>query len=70
MSVSQTGNPADMTGLRARAVDGDQEAMLGLFAALLLITGTGILIFLVLTFISHMILRRWHERCRPARRTG
>ncbi|OJY45169.1 MAG: ABC transporter ATP-binding protein [Rhizobiales bacterium 64-17] len=32
-----------------------------MFAALLLITGTGILIFLVLTFVSHMILRRWHE---------
>ncbi|MGN6462346.1 MAG: ABC transporter permease [Pseudolabrys sp.] len=32
-----------------------------MFAALLLITGTGIVIFLVLTFVSHMILRRWHE---------
>jgi NitT/TauT family transport system permease protein len=32
-----------------------------MFAALLLITATGILIFLVLTFVSHMILRRWHE---------
>jgi NitT/TauT family transport system permease protein len=32
-----------------------------MFAALALITGTGILIFLVLTFITHLILHRWHE---------
>lgn len=32
-----------------------------MFAALILITMTGILIFLVLTFLSHLILRRWHE---------
>jgi NitT/TauT family transport system permease protein len=32
-----------------------------LFAALILISLTGILIFLVLSLISHLILRRWHE---------
>ena len=32
-----------------------------MFAALILITGTGILIFVVLTLITHLILRRWHE---------
>ncbi|TIT50483.1 MAG: ABC transporter permease, partial [Mesorhizobium sp.] len=32
-----------------------------LFAALFLISLTGILIFLVLSLISHLILRRWHE---------
>ena len=32
-----------------------------MFAALILITGTGILIFVILTLISHLILRRWHE---------
>lgn len=32
-----------------------------MFAALILITGTGILIFLILTLVSHLILRRWHE---------
>ncbi|MAZ17208.1 MAG: ABC transporter ATP-binding protein [Ahrensia sp.] len=32
-----------------------------LFAALILISFTGILIFLVLSFISNRILRRWHE---------
>ena len=33
----------------------------GCFAALILISLTGILIFLVLSLISHLILRRWHE---------
>jgi len=32
-----------------------------MFAALILITGTGVLIFLVLTLIAHLLLRRWHE---------
>lgn len=32
-----------------------------MFAALLLITGTGILIFIILTLVTHLILRRWHE---------
>ena len=32
-----------------------------IFAALILITATGILIFVILTLVSHLILRRWHE---------
>ena len=32
-----------------------------LFAALILISFTGIVIFLVLSLVSHLILRRWHE---------
>ena len=32
-----------------------------MFAALILITATGILIFVILTLVSHLILRRWHE---------
>ena len=32
-----------------------------LFAALILISVTGIVIFLVLSLVSHLILRRWHE---------
>jgi NitT/TauT family transport system permease protein len=32
-----------------------------LFAALILISVTGIVIFLVLTLVSHLMLRRWHE---------
>jgi NitT/TauT family transport system permease protein len=32
-----------------------------LFAALLLITATGVTIFFLTSFISHLLLRRWHE---------
>jgi NitT/TauT family transport system permease protein len=32
-----------------------------MFAALLLISLTGIVIFLCLSFISHLCLRKWHE---------
>lgn len=32
-----------------------------MFAALILITGTGVVIFVVLTFVAHLLLRRWHE---------
>jgi NitT/TauT family transport system permease protein len=32
-----------------------------MFAALFMITATGIAIFLVLTALSHLILRKWHE---------
>ena len=32
-----------------------------MFAALLLISFTGILIFLILNLLSHLLLRRWHE---------
>ena len=32
-----------------------------MFAALIMITGSGIMIFIVLTMVSHLILRRWHE---------
>lgn len=32
-----------------------------MFAALLLISITGILIFLVLSLLSHLLLRKWHE---------
>jgi NitT/TauT family transport system permease protein len=32
-----------------------------MFAALLMVTGTGILIFVLLTALSHLALRRWHE---------
>lgn len=32
-----------------------------MFAALLLLSATGIVIFMVLSLISHLMLRRWHE---------
>jgi len=32
-----------------------------MFAALVLVTGTGVLIFLLFTAVSHLMLRKWHE---------
>ena len=32
-----------------------------MFAAVLLISATGILIFMALTLLSHLVLRKWHE---------
>ncbi len=37
-----------------------------MYAALVMIAGVGILIFLALTLLNHLILRRWHESARPA----
>lgn len=35
-----------------------------MFAALALVSATGIVIFLALTLLSHLLLRHWHEaRC-------
>jgi NitT/TauT family transport system permease protein len=39
-----------------------------MFAALLLISGSGILIFLALSLPSHLALRRWHESARARER--
>ncbi|MCY4101475.1 MAG: hypothetical protein OXF46_11255, partial [Rhodobacteraceae bacterium] len=32
-----------------------------MFAALLLIAGTGVFIFAILSFLSHLLLHKWHE---------
>jgi len=32
-----------------------------MFAALLLLSALGIIIFMVLTALQHLLLRRWHE---------
>ena len=32
-----------------------------MFAALLLIAGTGVLIFTALSLLSHVLLHKWHE---------
>jgi NitT/TauT family transport system permease protein len=32
-----------------------------MFAALILIAVTGVIIFAGLSFLSHMLLRKWHE---------
>lgn len=50
------------SGLASRIIEAGYRLKIPrLFAALLLISLTGILIFVSLSVLSHMILRRWHE---------
>tara|TARA_Y100000815_G_scaffold104650_1_gene93567 strand:+ start:47963 stop:48823 length:861 start_codon:yes stop_codon:yes gene_type:complete len=56
------GASGQSSGLASRIIEaGYRLNAPRLFAALILISFTGILIFLVLSFISNRILRRWHE---------
>jgi len=56
------GSSGQSSGLASRIIEaGYRLNAPRLFAALFLISVTGILIFLVLTLVSHLILRRWHE---------
>ncbi|RVB74584.1 MULTISPECIES: ABC transporter permease [unclassified Mesorhizobium] len=56
------GATGQSSGLASRIIEaGYRLNAPRLFAALILISFTGILIFLVLSLISHLILRRWHE---------
>jgi len=58
--VAGTGGRA--SGLAYRILEsGYQLQIPRMFAALVLVSGTGIAIFLVLTLVSHLLLRRWHE---------
>jgi NitT/TauT family transport system permease protein len=50
------------TGLAFRILEaGYRLAIPRLFAALFLLSGTGIVIYLVIDFLSRLLLRRWHE---------
>ena len=56
------GSAGQSSGLASRIIEaGYRLNAPRLFAALLLISFTGIVIFLVLSWLSHMILRGWHE---------
>ncbi|WP_192360504.1 ABC transporter permease [Mesorhizobium mediterraneum] len=56
------GATGQSSGLASRIIEaGYRLNAPRLFAALILISFAGILIFLVLSLISHLILRRWHE---------
>ncbi|HVL35397.1 MAG TPA: ABC transporter permease [Burkholderiales bacterium] len=56
------GSGGIQSGLAYRILEaGYQLQIPRMFAALFMITGTGILIFIVLTFVTHLALRRWHE---------
>ncbi|MCS6932953.1 MAG: ABC transporter permease [Acetobacteraceae bacterium] len=58
--VAGTGGSA--SGLAYRILEaGYQLQIPRMFAALLLVSATGIAIFLVMTLISHLALRSWHE---------
>jgi NitT/TauT family transport system permease protein len=58
--VAGTGGNA--SGLAWRILEsGYQLKIPRMFAALVLISATGIVIFLLLTWFSHLLLRRWHE---------
>jgi NitT/TauT family transport system permease protein len=50
------------TGLAWRIVEsGNRLNIPRMFAALLLLSALGIIIFMVLTALQHLLLRRWHE---------
>ena len=56
------GAAGQSSGLASRIIEaGYRLNAPRLFAALILISATGIVIFLILSWVSHMILRRWHE---------
>jgi len=56
------GTGGSETGLAFRILEaGYRLAIPRLFAALFLLSATGILIYLVLDFLSHLVLRHWHE---------
>lgn len=56
------GATGQSSGLASRIIEaGYRLNAPRLFAALILISVTGILIFMVLSLISHLILKRWHE---------
>jgi len=56
------GSGGIQSGLAYRILEsGYQLNIPRMFAALFMITGTGILIFVVLTLVNHFALRRWHE---------
>ena len=61
--VAGTGGAS--SGLASRILEsGYQLQIPRMFAALVLVSAFGILIFLALALISHLLLRRWHESAR------
>ena len=56
------GTGGSSSGLASRILEsGYQLQIPRMFAALVLVSGFGIVIFLALTLLSHLLLRRWHE---------
>jgi NitT/TauT family transport system permease protein len=56
------GNAGADSGLAFRLLESQFRLNIPrLYAALLLLSATGVLIFFLTSFISHLLLRRWHE---------
>jgi NitT/TauT family transport system permease protein len=56
------GSGGDASGLAYRILEASYQLKIPrMFAALIMISGSGIAIFLVTSAISHLLLRRWHE---------
>jgi NitT/TauT family transport system permease protein len=56
------GSGGTESGLAFRILEsGYQLRIPRMFAALVLISATGIVIFMALSFLQHLVLRRWHE---------
>ncbi len=56
------GSGGTASGLAFRILEAGYQLKIPLmFAALTLVSGAGVLIFLVLSLLSHLLLRRWHE---------
>ncbi|MEL6435666.1 MAG: ABC transporter permease [Pseudomonadota bacterium] len=63
------GSAGQSSGLASRIIEaGYRLNAPRLFAALILISLTGIIIFIVLSWVSNRILRRWHESALQAER--
>ena len=56
------GSGGTASGLAFRILEASYQLKIPrMFAALAMVSGAGILIFLVLSLVSHLLLRRWHE---------
>jgi NitT/TauT family transport system permease protein len=56
------GSGGTASGLAFRILEASYQLKIPrMFAALVMVSMTGIVIFLVLSLISHLLLRRWHE---------
>ena len=49
------------SGLAYRIVESQFRSTFHAFAALGLLAATGVIIFLILSAVSHLLLRHWHE---------
>jgi NitT/TauT family transport system permease protein len=63
------GTAGSASGLAYRILEaGYQLQIPRMFAALVLVSGTGIAIFLAMTLLSHLALRNWHESAMKERK--